>query len=707
MKFLKKILLLVLFLFPTSFIFAVGNIDATNNKAKIESDGSLINFGYFTTNSDKNITVTNSELTGYMWSENIGWVSLNCSNNSSCGSSNFKVSNTTGGVLSGYAWGENSGWVNFGPFNNSSAQTVTIDSSGNFDGYAWSQNFGWIQFDCGVVNACVNTRWRPSVSGGGGGPSENILPNITILSPDSLVNFYTSLQEVILSASAVDPDGEISKLFIYINNNLIASVNNSNNISIPWTPNLFGVFNLQYKAVDNDGGEVYSNVVVLNFEDNFCVLNPNDPICYSDDGSGGDGDPGDDGSGGGGTGEEGGGEDDPSDVDDPIDGGGGGVGGSGGDDGDNPQEGGGGFGPLGGCQYETNIFNVALCIIVDTYNYTIDTFLAAFSEIRLIINNDFGNPIIKIIGIVGILFGAIFSVLPVLFGTPLSFTEIWMLPYRLWSALMSSFGIKKRARPWGTVYDSITKQPLDPVMVSLQDLEGKEIQSSITDMDGRYGFLVEPGKYRLLPKKTHYSFPSLKLVGKTRDEMYLDLYFGDVFEVKASGDVIIRNIPMDPIGFDWNEFAKQDQKLMKFYSKRDVFLTKLSDSFFSVGFFVSCLAIFSSFSTYNILVFCLYLILLFFRETGIKIKNFGKVFDGEGNPVSFAIIKVYNAQTQTLISKKVANKFGQYYCLVPQGSYFVEIDRKLQNESYETIFKSEIINANKGYIKEIFKINFK
>mgnify|MGYP000597230501 CR=1 FL=1 len=709
MKFLKKILLLVLFLFPTSFIFAVGNIDATNNKAKIESDGSLINFGYFTTNSDKNITVKNSELTGYMWSENIGWVSLNCSNNSSCGSSNFKVSNTTGGVLSGYAWGENSGWVNFGPFNNSSAQTVTIDSSGNFDGYAWSQNFGWIQFDCGVVNACVNTSWRPSVSGGGGGggggPSENILPNITILSPDSLVNFYTSLQEVILSASAVDPDGEISKLFIYINNNLIASVNNSNNISIPWTPNLFGVFNLQYKAVDNDGGEVYSNVVVLNFEDNFCVLNPNDPICYSDDGSGGDGDPGDDGSGGGGTGEEGGGEDDPSDVDDPIDGGGGGVGGSGGDDGDNPQEGGGGFGPLGGCQYETNIFNVALCIIVDTYNYTIDTFLAAFSEIRLIINNDFGNPIIKIIGIVGILFGAIFSVLPVLFGTPLSFTEIWMLPYRLWSALMSAFGIKKRARPWGTVYDSITKQPLDPVMVSLQDLEGQEIQSSITDMDGRYGFLVEPGKYRLLPKKTHYSFPSLKLVGKTRDEIYLDLYFGDVFEVNRAGDVIIKNIPMDPIGFDWNEFAKRDQKLMKYYSKRDVFLTKLSDSFFSFGFTVACLAIVSSFSTYNILVFCLYLILLFLRETGIKTKNFGKVIDVEGNPISFAIIKVYNSDTNTLISKKVANKYGQYYCLMPQGNYFVEIDQKLADESYKTVFKSAVINANKGYINNVFKIN--
>lgn len=705
MKFLKKILLLALFLFPTSFIFAVGNIDATNYKAKIENDNSVINFGYFTTNSDKNVTVTDTELTGYIWGENIGWVSLNCSNNSSCGSSNFKVSNTTGGVLSGYAWGENSGWVNFGPFNNSSAQTVTIDSNGNFDGYAWSQNFGWIQFDCGVVDACVNTSWRgvitpPDDDGGGGGGNYNILPTITVLSPSDLINNYPTIQGVTLAANAVDSDGSILKIWVYIDNVFIALVNNSNSISVPWTPSSLGSYELKFRAVDNSRGDVYSNVVILNFGGDFCELNPENSLCSSpnDDEDPVDEDPIDD--------EDPVDDEEPIDDEDPVDD----LDPTDGEDGppaddEDPSDDEDVFDPLTGCEYETNMFGVVWCIIIDTYDYTIDTFLAAFSEMKGILNSDYGNPIIKIIGIVGILFGAIFSVLPKLFGTPLSFTEIWMLPYRLWSALMSAFGIKKRARPWGTVYDSVTKQPLDPVVVSLQDLEGKEIQSSITDMDGRYGFLVEPGKYRLLPKKTHYSFPSLKLVGKTRDEIYLDLYFGDVFEVGRSGDVIIKNIPMDPIGFDWNEFAKRDQKLMKYYSKRDVFLTKLSDSFFSFGFTVACLAILSSFSTYNILVFCLYLILLFLRETGIKTKNFGKVLDVEGNPVSFAIIKVYNSDTNTLISKKVANKYGQYYCLMPQGNYFVEIDQKLLDESYKTIFKSGIINANKGYINEIFKIN--
>jgi hypothetical protein len=55
------------------------------------------------------------------------------------------------------------------------------------------------------------------------------------------------------------------------------------------------------------------------------------------------------------------------------------------------------------------------------------------------------------------------------------------------------FGLKKKAPPWGVVYDSVTKRPLDPAYVVLKNLQGKQIASAITDLDGRYGFLVEPG----------------------------------------------------------------------------------------------------------------------------------------------------------------------------------------------------------------------
>lgn len=59
---------------------------------------------------------SSDNLSGYAWSDNIGWISFNCTNDSSCGTSNYGVTvNGTSGDLSGYAWSDNVGWVSFNP----------------------------------------------------------------------------------------------------------------------------------------------------------------------------------------------------------------------------------------------------------------------------------------------------------------------------------------------------------------------------------------------------------------------------------------------------------------------------------------------------------------------------------------------------------------------------------------------------------------
>jgi len=51
---------------------------------------------------------------GYAWSSNIGWVSFNCKNSDSCGTSNYGVNlDRATGNLSGYAWNSNIGWISF------------------------------------------------------------------------------------------------------------------------------------------------------------------------------------------------------------------------------------------------------------------------------------------------------------------------------------------------------------------------------------------------------------------------------------------------------------------------------------------------------------------------------------------------------------------------------------------------------------------
>lgn len=357
----------------------------------------------------------------------------------------------------------------------------------------------------------------------------------------------------------------------------------------------------------------------------------------------------------------------------------------------------------GGCP--GNILNTIVCIVEDSVDYTEGVLVDTTGQIRGIITEPAGDIISKLIGIVGILAGALFTLLPVLFANPLSFSELLLIPARLWSLLLIAFGLKKRNRPWGRVYDSVTKQPLDPVYVSLQNNEGKEVASSITDIDGRYGFLVEPGMYRMIPKKTHYSFPSAKLIGKTRDELYLDLYFGYIFEVKEAGEVITKNIPMDPDTFDWNEFAKQEQTLMRFYSKRDRVFARIADVAFSVGLTVSTIALIVAPITYNIVIFSLYIVMLVIKEVGFRQRSSGIVVrKGTDLPVPFAIMRVLSSKTKVEVLHKVTNTLGRYYALVGNGTYDVTIETKNLDGSYSLAMKKENIEIKDGLLKQKFEV---
>ena len=121
------------------------------------------------------VQVEDSKLTGHIWAENIGWMSLSCENTSSCASVNYGVVNDGNGNLSGYAWAENVGWISFSCDNTGNCGTVdygvTIDSTtGVFSGKAWAENIGWVSFDSKQSTTFgVKTSWRGDTSDQGNG----------------------------------------------------------------------------------------------------------------------------------------------------------------------------------------------------------------------------------------------------------------------------------------------------------------------------------------------------------------------------------------------------------------------------------------------------------------------------------------------------------------------------------------------------------
>lgn len=133
---------------PIDAVFASTTDGTVSGYAWSENIG-WINFGA----TGNNIHVTDSALTGDAWNENKGWIKL--------GPNQSGVKNTSSGTLSGYAWGGVVGWINF--------SGVTINSSGRFVGITNGDNtnVGRVNFDC--TYCAVQTDWRPASARGGGG----------------------------------------------------------------------------------------------------------------------------------------------------------------------------------------------------------------------------------------------------------------------------------------------------------------------------------------------------------------------------------------------------------------------------------------------------------------------------------------------------------------------------------------------------------
>ncbi len=186
--------------------------------------------------------------------------------------------------------------------------------------------------------------------------------------------------------------------------------------------------------------------------------------------------------------------------------------------------------------------------------------------------------------------------------------------------------------------------------------------------------------------------------------MYQDLYFGDIITI-TEGEVITKNIPMDPLKFDWNEFAKKDQKLMKFYSSRDVWISRIANILFYLGFSITILAVLVTPEIYNIITLAVYLLIFILKRTLLKPRPFGRLTYREtGAPLPFAILHVFSVGTDHEVAKKVSDRNGKYYCLIPNGAYYVKIEIKNTDGSYSSVYTSSPFEVKNGFIRKKFEI---
>ena len=270
-----------------------------------------------------------------------------------------------------------------------------------------------------------------------------------------------------------------------------------------------------------------------------------------------------------------------------------------------------------------------------------------------------------------------------------SLADTYSIIIRILGLLGEALGIKKRTKKWGVVYDSKTKRPIDPAYVKIINEYGKIVSERFTDMEGRFGFLVPPGKYRIEANKTHYSFPSK--LNEKRDELYDNLYYGEMINI-ADSSVVNVNIPMDPQGIDWNEEIKK--KIMAFNPTKEILKKRITQTLFLIGFILSPLVYWITPSPFNLAVVFFYFLVLTLGQFGFKPKTFGRIYDKDtGRPIPFAKIKVSFADNpEQIILTAVSDITGRYYILVAaRGSYLLDISgKRLTVEAQEKVINFDL-----------------
>ncbi|HLD50927.1 hypothetical protein A3K34_02700 [candidate division WWE3 bacterium RIFOXYC1_FULL_40_10] len=264
---------------------------------------------------------------------------------------------------------------------------------------------------------------------------------------------------------------------------------------------------------------------------------------------------------------------------------------------------------------------------------------------------------------------AALSVSPLLFTGLLSslstipYINPWALP-----SLISGF-FRKKDHPWGVVYDSKNKQPLDPVVLTLTSAAGKVIQT-VTDMYGRYQFLVEPGTYTISARKTSYLFPSAKITSQLVEPVYSDILTATEVVVPTSGKLDL-NIPMDALASNWNQLEKIRRGIG---GTNPVFAFVTTIAYYA-GLVWSIVVITKSPTPTNIFISIIFLLLFIYRTLEAYVKSWGVIKNHAGKFVPGCIVRLVNSVAPEFRGQvSVADYKGRYNFLVEKGNYQIRVD---------------------------------
>ncbi|MBI4239694.1 carboxypeptidase regulatory-like domain-containing protein [Candidatus Uhrbacteria bacterium] len=260
------------------------------------------------------------------------------------------------------------------------------------------------------------------------------------------------------------------------------------------------------------------------------------------------------------------------------------------------------------------------------------------------------------------------------------------------SAMLSALGLRKRRRPWGLVYNAITKMPIDLAIVRLFSASNsKLIETQVSDKEGRFSFIASPGEYMITITKPPFIFPS-KIVQGDKDGEYAGVYHDAKIRITNVSETMNLSIPLDPPN-------PKDERLKKsFLDVVKNLARNYSGASLALSLVVSIVLALYAPSVLNsalLLVNSLFVISQSLLSTR-KEKEWGTVFDTLSfEPVPLAAISMINAKEGKLLRTRLSDYVGRFSFLSPPGEYALVV----MKEGYA--FPPARVSKSKKY-KEVY-----
>ena len=210
--------------------------------------------------------------------------------------------------------------------------------------------------------------------------------------------------------------------------------------------------------------------------------------------------------------------------------------------------------------------------------------------------------------------------------------------------------VKEEKKPWGLVFDKDSRKPVAFAIVRLYQ-RAKLAMEKVTDLQGRYGFAIGNGKYKLEVSHDSYKKFIVKVGVRREIEGTVNRDIGLVAKKKGR--------------FNLKSWLKEQQAMA-----REVF-PKVSRYCYVIGFIFSITATALSPLIYNFAVIVFYVAVgIVYIIQGLK-RGWGKVFDAKSKKgIGYAFVRLFDVKKNKLVDNQMSEKEGRYIFIVKEAGKY-------------------------------------